>query len=111
MSIRGRATLGAVAVCVGLLMVVGGSVVKSTAVMKYERDIAHPKPNAAPPIPPSPTVPNMFMVLGWIFAAAGAVVVVFALRDLSRQIDDVQSKVEAQMQMEIAVKRDPKPKL
>jgi hypothetical protein len=50
------------------------------------------------------------MALGWIAAAAGAGVVGWALRDMARQIHEIQSRSEAQMRMETAAKPAPKPK-
>ena len=107
MSLKGRATVGAVALCLGLLMVVGGSVSKSTAILKYERDAARGVPGVTPPENSGKTAA---MVLGWILAAAGAVLVGLAIRDMTRQIGDIQSRAEAQMRMEASVQRDPKPK-
>jgi hypothetical protein len=107
MTTRGRATLGAIAVCLGLLLVVGGSVSKSTAALKYERDLAKGVPNVQPP---DPAGKNVAMGVGWVAAVAGAVLVGLAIRDMTRQISDIQSRVETQMRMEAASKRDPKPK-
>src|SRR5437660_2275366 len=104
MSIRGRATLGAVALCLGLLMVVGGSVSKSSEVLKYQRDLEKGKPNL---VPPDPSAANIVMAAGWIAAAGGAVLVVLALRDMTRQIGDLQSGAEARMRLEIAEKKAP----
>lgn len=107
MTTRGRATLGAVALCLGLLTVVGASVSKSTAALKYERDAARGVPGVQPP---DPTGKNVAMGAGWIAAAAGAVLVGLAIRDMTRQIGEIQSRAEAQMRMEASVQRDPKPK-
>jgi HAMP domain-containing protein len=107
MSTRQRATFGAIAVAIGLLMVVGGSISKSTEVLKHARDVERGKADARPP---DPTGENVAMVLGWLLAAAGAVLVGLAIRDMTRQISDIQSRVEIQMRGEAAVKQDPKPK-
>jgi hypothetical protein len=106
MSIRVRATLGALLVCFGLLLVVGAGSYKGTAIIKHERHVAKGEASEAP----SPSGPNALMVIGWIGALAGAVLTGFAVRDMARQIDETQSSIETQMRMEIAVKRDPKPK-
>ncbi len=107
MTIRFRATLGAVALCLGLLMVVGGSVSKSTAEIKYKQNLERGKPGVTPP---DPGGCNIVMAIGWIAAAAGAGAVGWALRDMTRQIGEIQSKAEAQMRMETAAKPEPKPK-
>ena len=108
MSLKGRATLGAVAICLGLLMVVTGSVSKSTDAIKYERDLSRGK---AAPEPPSRGGWNVLMGVGWVLAAGGAAIVVFALRDMTRQIGDIQSNAEMRMRMEVAPKQEqPKPK-
>lgn len=106
MSIRGRATIGALVLCSGLLLVVGASSYKGTAIIKHERKLAKGEPTEAP----SPSGPNALMVVGWISAVAGAVLVGFTIRDMARQIGETQSAIEAQMRMEAAVQRDPKPK-
>src|SRR4051812_38389263 len=105
MTMRGRATLGAVALCLGLLTIVGASVSKTTAVLKYERDMAKGVPNVQPP---DPTGKNVAMGVGWIATIAGGVLVAVAIRDMTRQIGDIQSRAEAQMRMEAGAKRDPK---
>jgi hypothetical protein len=107
MTTRGRATLGAILVCLGLLMVVGGSVSKSTAALKYERDLGKGVPNLEPP---DPSGKNVLMGLGWGMALAGAVFVAVAIREMTRQIGDIQSRAEAQLRMEATSPRDPKPK-
>jgi len=106
MSMRGRATLAALLLAVGLLTVVGASSMKSTAIIKHERAVSRGEPS----VPPESSSYTPFMVLGWLGAAAGGVLVVLTIRDMTRQIGDIQSKVEAQMRMEAAVKRDVKPK-
>src|SRR2546430_305209 len=106
MSIRGRATLGALFVCGGLLLVVGAGSYKATAIIKHERKIAKGEPSEAP----SPAGPHTLIGIGWVAAAAGMVVVGFSIRDMARQIGEVQSSIETQMRMEVAVKRDSKPK-
>ena len=102
MSLKGRATLGAIAVCLGLLMVVGGSVSKSTEQIKYQRDLERKKDN---PEPPRPALWNAMMAVGWLLAAGGTVIVVFALRDMTRQIGEIQSNAEMRMRMEVAQKQ------
>src|SRR5262245_22713295 len=99
MSTRQRATFGAILVCVGLLMVVGGSVSKSTEALKYQRDVEKGKPGV---VPPETTGTNVVMGLGWLLAAGGTVLVVMALREMTRQISDIQSRAESQMRMEAA---------
>jgi hypothetical protein len=108
MSLKGRATLGAIAICIGLLMVVTGSVSKSTEQIKYQRDLERKKDS---PELPSPGLWNAVMALGWILSAGGSVIVGFAARDMTRQISDIQSKAEMRMRMEVAQKQDPKPKV
>ena len=107
MTTRARATVGAIAVCLGLLMVVGGSVSKSTAVLKYERDVNKGVPDLQPP---DASGKNVVMGIGWVAAIAGFVMVGIAIRDMTRQIGDIQSRAEAQLRMEAAAPRDPKPK-
>jgi len=107
MSIRQQATIGAIAVCLGLLMVVGGSVSKSTAQLKYERDKEKGKPILEEPSTGGATA---VMVLGWIAAALGSVLVVVALRGMTRQISEIQSRAESQMRMEASAKQPQKPK-
>ena len=107
MTTRGRATLGAVALCLGLLMVVGGSVSKSAANLKYDRDVVKGVPNVQPP---DSTGKNVVMGVGWVAAAIGAFLVGLAIRDMTRQISDIQSRAEAQLRMEATAPRDPKPK-
>jgi hypothetical protein len=106
MSLKARATLGAIALCLGLLMVVGGSVSKSTEQIKYQRALERKKDN---PELPTPGLWNAVMAVGWLLAAGGTVIVVFALRDMTRQIGDIQSNVELRMRMEVAPKQ-PSPK-
>ena len=107
MTTRGRATVGAIALCLGLLLVVGGSVSKSTAILKYQRDAGKGVPDLQPP---DATGKNVIMGIGWIAAVAGAVLVGLAIRDMTRQIGDIQSRAEAQLRMEASAPRDPKPK-
>ena len=108
MSLKGRATLGAIVACIGLLMVVTGSVSKSTETIKYQRDLERKKEN---PELPTPGLWNAVMGVGWLLAAGGAVVIVFAVRDMTRQINDIQSNAETRMRMEVAKKQEqPKPK-
>jgi len=102
MTIRFRATWGAIALCTGLLMVVGGSVSKSTEVIKYNRDLERGKANLEPP---NPTGENIVMALGWVLSAAGSALVVWALRDMTRQIGEIQAGAEARMRMEAAQKQ------
>ena len=106
MSIRGRATLGAFILCGGLLLVVGASSYKGTAIIKHERKVAKGEPTEVP----SPTGPHVLMVVGWVAAAAGAVLTGLTIRDMARQIGETQLEIEAKLRMEVAVKRDPKPK-
>jgi len=107
MTTRGRATLGAILTCLGLLMVVGGSVSKSTAVLKYERDVGKGVPNVQPP---DPSGKNVLMGVGWVAALAGAVLLTVAIREMTRQIGDIQARAEAQLRSEASAPRDPKPK-
>ena len=108
MSIRMRATWGAIILCGGLLMVVGGSVSKSTALLKHERDVQRGKTGAPPP---DPTASNVVMILGWLAAAGGGVMVGWAIRDMTRQIGTIQSDAEMRMRMEVAQKQEqPRPK-
>src|SRR6185369_3132373 len=107
MTTRGRATVGAIALCLGLLMVVGGSVTKSTAALKYERDLNKGVPNLERP---DPTGKNVVMGIGWVAAIDGAVLVTLAIREMTRQIGDIQARSEAQLRMEASAPRDPKPK-
>lgn len=107
MTTRGRATLGAILVCFGLLMVVGASVSKSTAALKYERDLGKGVPN---PEPPDPSGKNVLMGVGWVMALAGAVFVAVAIREMTHQIGDIQARAEAQLRMEATAPRDIKPK-
>jgi len=108
MSLKARATLGAIALCIGLLMVVTGSVSKSTEKIKYQRDLDR---KVANPVVPTPGLWNAVMAVGWLLAAGGSVIVVLALRDMTRQIGDIQSSAEMRMRMEVAQKQEqPKPK-
>jgi len=107
MTTRGRATLGAILVCLGLLIVVGASVTKSTAALKYERDLGKGVPNLEPP---DPSGKNILMGVGWAAAIAGSVLVTIAIREMTRQIGDIQARAEAQLRMEASAPRDPKPK-
>ena len=106
MSIRLRAVVGAVALFGGLLFVIGGSIYKSSDRIRYDRAVEHHKHN---PEPPQTAGGNFFMILGSLSAAAGAVVVAFALRDMVRQIGEAQSRAETALRMEGAAKRDPMP--
>ena len=103
MSLKGRATLGAIAVCIGLLMVVTGSVSKSTEQIKYQRDLERKKEN---PEVPTPGRWNVLMGVGWLLAAGGFGVVALAVRDMTRQIGDLQSSAEMKMRMEVAQKTE-----
>jgi len=107
MSIRLRSVLGALTFCGGLLFVVGGSVYKSSDRIRYDRAIEHHKPN---PEPPQTTGGNVFMGLGAVMAVVGAVGLAFSIRDMTRQIGEAQSRVEASLRMEVSAKRETKPK-
>lgn len=106
MSIRGRATLGAVLVCVGLLMVTGAGSYKATALIKHERKVAKGEPSEAP----DTSGATMVSIIGWALCPFGVAMVVVAIRGMMRQIGETQSNIETQMRMEVAVKRDPKAK-
>jgi hypothetical protein len=89
-------------------MVVTGSVSKSTETIKYQRDLERKKDN---PALPTPGLWNAVMGVGWLLAAGGTVIVVLAVRDMTRQIGDIQSKAEMNLRMEVAQKQEqPKPK-
>jgi 5-enolpyruvylshikimate-3-phosphate synthase len=106
MTMRVRATLAAIALSFGLLMVVGASSFKSTALIKHQRAVSRGEPS----VEPDPSSYTPVMVLGWIVAAAGGALLGWTLRDMTRQIGDIQSRAEAQLRMEAMEKRDPKPK-
>jgi hypothetical protein len=103
MSLKGRATLGAIAICIGLLMVVTGSVSKSTERIKYQRDLDRKKDS---PELPTPGLWNAVMAVGWLLAVGGSVVIGFAVRDMTRQIGTIQSDAENRMRMEVAQKQE-----
>ena len=86
MTMKARATLAALLLSLGLLTVVGASSFRSTAIIKHDRAVQRGE------------------------AAGGGVLLGFTFRDMNRQIGDIQSRAEAQLRMEAAVKRDPKPK-
>jgi hypothetical protein len=106
MSMRGRATLAALLLSVGLLTVVGASSFKSTAIIKHERAVARGEAS----VPPESSSYTPVMILGWIVTAGGGLLLGFTLRDMTRQIGDIQSRAEAQLRMEALEKREPKPK-
>jgi hypothetical protein len=103
MSLKGRATLGAIALCIGLLMVVTGSVSKSTEQIKYQRDLERKKEN---PEAPTPGRWNFLMGVGGLLAAGGFGIVVLAVRDMTREIGVIQSNAEMKMRMEVAQKSE-----
>jgi hypothetical protein len=107
MSIRRRATLGALMLFGGLLIALGAGVTKSNARIQYERDIERNRPE---PRVPHNGAANVVMVLGLLVTAAGPVLLFSAMRDMSREIGSAQSRAENAMRMELKVKRDPKPK-
>jgi len=106
MTLKARATLAALLISFGLLTVVGASSFRSTAIIKHERAVSRGEHSE----PPNPSGYTPAIVIGWLLAAGGAVVLGWTLRDMTRQLGDIQSRAEAQLRMEAAVKRDPKPK-
>lgn len=106
MTMKARATLAALLLSLGLLTVVGASSFRSTAIIKHERAVQRGEAS----VPPDPSSYTPGIVIGWLLAAGGGVLLGFTFRDMSRQIGDIQSRAEAQLRMEAAVKRDPKPK-
>src|SRR5262245_35630602 len=106
MTLKARATLAALVLSLGLLVVVGASSFKSTAMIKHERAVSRGEAS----VPPDPSGYTVWMVVGWLAAVGGVVLLVLTIRDMSRQIGDIQSRAEAQLRMEAAVKRETKPK-
>ncbi len=107
MSIRMRATLGAIVFCLGILLAIGGSVEKSSEKMRYEREVQKQKPD---PRPADTTTGTVVSIVGLLLIAAGAGVIGFAFRDVTRDIREAQSRAEMSLRSEIAQKRDSKPK-
>lgn len=114
MSIRSRATAGAIALFGGLLLALAGSVTKSDHRLQYERDLGrHEKePERYPDAPPaSGTAGTTAVILvGLALAAGGAVPIVSALRSMTQEIGQAQSRAEAAMREAVLQKRDPDPK-
>jgi hypothetical protein len=90
-----------------LLMAFGAGMTKSNARIQYERDLERHRPE---PRMPSPTGANILLGVSLAAAVVGLVMIVSAVRDTTRQIGEVRSKVETQMRLEVSVKRDPKTK-
>ena len=107
MSIKLRSILGALALFGGILLVMGGSVWKSSDRIRYQRDVERKKPD---PIPASTTGGNASMVLGAILSVAGVGVLGVSFRDMARQIDHAGSNAEAAMHRAVQDKRDPNAK-
>jgi hypothetical protein len=104
MSIKLRSILGAVALFGGLLLMMSGSVWKSSDRIRYQRDLERKVPD---PVPPQTTGGNVSLVLGLFVTVAGAGVLGVAVRDMARQIDQAGSNAEAAMRRAVMDKRDP----
>ena len=107
MSIRVRAILGAVALFSGLLLLMGGSVWKSSDRIRYQRDVERRKPD---PPPPETLGGNVSMGLGLVVSLAGVGILAWSFRDLAGQLAEAKSNAEAAMQRALLEKRDPKSK-
>ncbi|MBI3855489.1 MAG: hypothetical protein HY293_07335 [Planctomycetes bacterium] len=107
MSTKGRSTVAALLLFGGLLIAVAAGVTKSDARIQYERDVARQRPD---PRVPQNGFANVVMALGFLVAAGGICLIGLSLRDMTRDINAAQSQAEARMRMEVAEKRDPKPK-
>jgi hypothetical protein len=107
MSIRRRATLGALMFFGGLLIALGAGMTKSNARIQYERDLERHRPE---PRIPRTAGASVVLVLGLLVAAAGPVLILSAVRDMTREIGDAQSRAEAALRIEVNAKRDPKAK-
>jgi hypothetical protein len=107
MSLRMRATVGAILLFGGLLLAFGAGMTKSNHRLQYERDLERHRPD---PRVPENGVANVLLVMGLLIAGAGPVLLVSAMRDMTRQIGDAQSRAESLMRTEVAVKRDANPK-
>ena len=106
MTLKARATLAALLISFGLLTVVGVSSSRSTAIIKHERAVGRGEKSK----PPNPSGYTPAIVIGWLVAAAGGVLLGLTVRDMTRQLGDIQSRAEAQLRMEASAPRDPKPK-
>ena|SRR6185503_3647042 len=106
MTMKARATLAALLLSIGLLTVVGASSFRSTAMIKHERAVGRGETSD----PPNPSSYTPAIAIGWLLAAAGAVMLGLTLRDMTRQIGEIQSRAEIQLRMEATAKSDPKPK-
>jgi len=107
MSIKLRSILGAVALFGGILLLVSGSVWKSSDRIRYQRDVERQK---ADPMPPQTLGGNLSMGLGVVSSLAGLGILTVAFRDMARQLGEAGSKAEAAMQRALLEKRDPKTK-
>ncbi len=107
MSIKLRSVLGAVALFGGILLMMGGSVWKSSDRIRYQRDVDRKKPD---PMLPSTAGGNGAMVLGGILTIAGVGVLGVSFRDMARQIDQAGSNAEAALHRAVLDKRDPNAK-
>jgi hypothetical protein len=107
MSIKLRSILGAVALFGGILLLVSGSVWKSSDRIRYQRDVERQKRD---PVPPQTLGGNLSMGLGVVFSLSGLGVIAWAFRDVSRQLGEAGMKAEAAMQRDLQEKRDPKMK-
>jgi len=104
MSIKGRSILGAVALFGGILLMVSGSVWKSSDRIRYQRDVDR---KAADPRPPATAGGNFSLALGALLTVAGVGVVGVAFRDMAREIDRAGSNAEAALHRAVQEKRDP----
>jgi hypothetical protein len=107
MSIKGRSILGAIALFGGILLMVSGSVWKSSDRIRYQRDVERKKPD---PPPPATAGGNVSIGIGLLLTAAGVGVVGLAIRDMAREIDQAGSNAEAALHRAVREKRPPDPK-
>ncbi|HLY12234.1 MAG TPA: hypothetical protein VKW04_23225 [Planctomycetota bacterium] len=107
MSIRGRSILGALALFGGILLMLSGTLWKSSDRIRYQRDLLQKKVD---PPPPQSLGGNVAMIVGLLAAAGGAGLIGVAIRDVTREIDQAGSNAERSLQRALQDKSGPDPK-